>query len=1247
MKILSIRINNLASLDNVTEIDFTREPLSSAGIFAITGPTGAGKSTILDALCLALYGKTPRYNQARESGIEVHDVQGSTISQGDTRGILRDGTAEGYAEVDFIGVDNQHYRATWRVKRAHGKVAGSLQPFNMALKNISTDTDVPGKKTELLLEIERLVGLSFEQFTRAALLAQGDFTAFLKAGKDEKSSLLEKLTGTGIYSDISRRIFEKHREAAQVLKTLEEKRKDIPTLTTEELDALTAQKAALDESIPLQEKQLEILNNEIAWHATSTALQSSLEAAQQVHRDAITAKNEAAPREQQLKQTDQVQPARKWVDAQHTAQQQLQSKTDLLTKLEQTLLTLQTQEKELTSQVETAQSTLESATGALDAAQPQLDEAKALDVQVKERAAQVQQAKATVATLTTAHQEQEKKLQANQETAGKVSENIAQLIKWKEQHAARQPVADNHLLITSKLSDAATLLGNLQTVAAQIKTVQEKIAANKQEQAKLALESASKQQALETAKETHQANASTLAAIPIATLEQDKSKTDTVIEDIIRAAAHWQLLEHDSKAYHAAIATLNKDATLLGSQQQELIQTMDLLKTAKTKRDTSARIVEKARLAAAENVESLRAQLQPEEPCPVCGSKEHPYVTHNPQLDRVLEELEAIYLEDETTFNKYFTAHTTLDTTCKQLTASIRNQETDLQKKEAALKGLQQTWKTFTIYQEATSIPEDQKSSWLQQQLEQQRTLHRQLQQQVQDHATLKQKVELQKEQVEQADKALTDITNTIKDAARTLLSLQEQEAGYTHEQEVASNNLTAITAAISTYFTASNWQEQWQADPTSFTQRISDFAAQWKSQHDKLDENTRQQGILSATEQAIQAQLQLSATEVEKKKNDQAALTKDHEGLLSRRKNIFGGATVSTVETSLKQAIETARQTATAYQETQQKLQTDITRITTRKEEGDKDIATHQVEIKEFTEKIEQWLLQYNTQHTPTLTHSELLQLLSHTPEWIDAERTFLQQIANAVTQAQSVRSERETGLNKHIALRLSDRQPEELTTLLTAAREQLKADDKENHQIVFRLQEDKNNKEKIGHLLTSIEKQGLITENWAALNDILGSSDGKKFRQVAQEYTLDVLLRYANMHLENLNKRYVLQRIPDTLGLQVLDQDMGNEIRTVYSLSGGESFLVSLALALGLASLSSSRMQVESLFIDEGFGSLDAATLAMAMDTLERLQNQGRKVGVISHVQEMTERIPVQVKVSKHASGKSKVQVVDFCMD
>ncbi len=162
-----------------------------------------------------------------------------------------------------------------------------------------------------------------------------------------------------------------------------------------------------------------------------------------------------------------------------------------------------------------------------------------------------------------------------------------------------------------------------------------------------------------------------------------------------------------------------------------------------------------------------------------------------------------------------------------------------------------------------------------------------------------------------------------------------------------------------------------------------------------------------------------------------------------------------------------------------------------------------------------------------------------------------------------------------------------------------------------------------------------------WAQLNELIGAADGKKFRNYAQQYTLDVLLGYANRHLNELSRRYRLQRISDTLALMVVDQDMGDELRSVHSLSGGESFLVSLALALGLASLSTNRVRVESLFIDEGFGSLDADTLRVAMDALDGLQSMGRKVGVISHVQEMTERIATRILVQRTAGGRSLVGV------
>jgi exonuclease SbcC len=155
------------------------------------------------------------------------------------------------------------------------------------------------------------------------------------------------------------------------------------------------------------------------------------------------------------------------------------------------------------------------------------------------------------------------------------------------------------------------------------------------------------------------------------------------------------------------------------------------------------------------------------------------------------------------------------------------------------------------------------------------------------------------------------------------------------------------------------------------------------------------------------------------------------------------------------------------------------------------------------------------------------------------------------------------------------------------------------------------------------------------------VGSADGRKFRNYAQQLTLEVLLAHANVHLATLARRYRLERTDDSLSLRVVDQDMADERRLVHSLSGGESFLVSLGLALGLASLSSHRVRVESLFIDEGFGSLDQETLRVAMDALDVLQSQGRKVGVISHVPEMTERIGTRIEVRRQAGGRSVVRV------
>ncbi len=240
--------------------------------------------------------------------------------------------------------------------------------------------------------------------------------------------------------------------------------------------------------------------------------------------------------------------------------------------------------------------------------------------------------------------------------------------------------------------------------------------------------------------------------------------------------------------------------------------------------------------------------------------------------------------------------------------------------------------------------------------------------------------------------------------------------------------------------------------------------------------------------------------------------------------------------------------------------------------------------------------------------------------------------------------------GEMKQIALAVEELQeqckqiefPEQLPETIRKQQEENLNTERSLSTIEARLLQQVKNKATVEMIAKELVEKQSVAERWAKLNKLIGSADGAKFKIIAQSYTLNLLLLHANKHLSYLSKRYKLQQVPGTLALQVIDCDMCDEVRTVYSLSGGESFLISLALALGLSSLSSNNLKVESLFIDEGFGSLDAESLRTAMEALEQLQMQGRKIGVISHVQEMSERISVQVQVHKKVNGKSVLTVV-----
>ena len=1242
MKILAIRIKNLASLEGITEIDFTKPPLSTAGIFAITGPTGAGKSTILDALCLALYGRTPRYLEAKEQGIEVRDGKDGLINQGDHRGILRDGAGVGSAEVDFVAVDGCTYSATWRVRRAKDKAEGSMQADSLELKNLDTGISFPGTKKVVAPEIERLIGLNFEQFTRSVLLAQGEFTAFLKAGKDHKSSLLEKLTGTQVYSQISQRIFESHKLEEQQLRDLNFKKEGILILTTAELVSLQGKNKSAKEIIELWQKEIVVFDKEITWYHQFKSLSEQLELAGKSVMDANEFKQNSSDRLVLLRSVELVQPARKLVDHHGNILNQLTTKKSSLGEVDNELSELNIQLESCVSLLATATQACEEKTKHYDLAKPLLARARELDVKIAGKAEQVLEAEKLETIAANNTLEKETVIKVKREKSALLVSSVNELQNWKIENEARQAIAEHETLINSKLTDAQDLLSRSHNLSRQAQGLSADIAAESKKLEILKVTAEPLKLQLKEKQEHGVQLRAKLSVVDITKLEAEKLFNDNNLVDLNTAQGHWEILTDRITGFNNIAKRLKADQAAHADKLPQLEKATEALGILKTKKETSLQLLQKAQLSVTESVESLRGHLSEGEPCPVCGSNEHPYADHNPQLNAVMQQLEAENKQYEKDYEKGLMLCSSLQENLLQLKKAIKTGMEEISEKESSLNVLKTKWKSLPLYAAMGSIADDVKAEWIQKQMEGVKALQKSIQTQLTTYHTHKKELdELQKQERSVEQQVNENLTATSK-GEQSVELLKQQLNNSNKEKERLNNSLQQVKAGLDVYFANEEWFDKWQKEPPAFEENITKFSARWREQIKKLLNDAADLQTTNATLEEQEVHLKNLVKEQQSKQTILSGLQQTYHDLLQQRQVIFNGAEADQVETTLKTAEEESLQNLESQKAADRNIRTKIAKTGATAEQLKKDLIQLQEQELAAGHNIENWIATFIQKQGLSFDIDKLLELLQHTPEWIEEERKVLRSMDDAITQAQSVLRERTTRMQEHEKLRYGERNLEELEILRGEANTGMQQATQEQTETQLLLQQDEANRIRIGDLLNAIDTQAIITDNWAKLNDIIGSADGKKFRQIAQEYTLDVLLGYANIHLQSLSRRYLLERIPNTLGLQVLDLDMGNEVRTVFSLSGGESFLVSLALALGLASLSSSRMKVESLFIDEGFGSLDPATLNIAMEALERLHNQGRKVGVISHVQEMTERISTQVKVSKLSNGRSKVEVL-----